>query len=107
MLLYEAYIVFDHFPFIFTNDVYTSARVNFENTDVTAFWGMEATSSIISYAALGSPWWVMGNIPNHVSFIFFNYYMRVATSETFQYGRKRWYLIVAVAYDISLHSASA
>lgn len=107
MLTYESYIIFDHLPFLFTNELYSSARVNFEHTDLTAFWGMEATSTIISFFAVGSPWWVMGNIPNHVSFIFFNYRKQVATSETFQYGRKRWYLVLGVAFDTSLHCVSA
>jgi hypothetical protein len=107
MLAYEAYIIFDHLPYLFTNDLYTSAQVNFEHTDLTAFWGMEATSTVISYVAVGAPWWVMGNIPNHLSFIFFNYCICVATSETFQYARKRWFLVVAVACDTSLHCVSA
>merc|ERR1712050_118490 len=79
---------------------------NFEHTALTAFWGLEATSSVVSYIAVGSPWLVLGNVPNHVSFIFFNYCNQIATSETFQYSRKRWYLVLAVAFDTTLHSIS-
>merc|ERR1712232_430567 len=41
------------------------------------------------------------------AFICFNYFYHIATSDTFQYGRKRWWLVVAVAYDTTLHSISA
>ncbi len=108
-LVYECYIVFDYLPFLFTNDLYTSARVNYENLPVSLFWGLEAMASIVSYASVGTPVIVLANIPNHAFFIFANYGLRVATSKAFIWGKKgsTVRIIFRVTCDIAVHMACA
>jgi len=70
-IVYECYIVFDHIPFLCTNDLYTSARFNYERTGPHVFWGMEAMASIVSgLSSINAPFVVFLNLPNHFFFIF-------------------------------------
>lgn len=105
LMLYENYIIVDHFPFFFTNTVYTSARINYEYTPVTLFWGTEAASSIIARRSAGAPAFVLGNVPNHIYFILANFF-QVATSQYFVWGKKRMWLNVAVLFDVVCHSTN-
>eukprot|EP00316_Scyphosphaera_apsteinii_P001444 CAMPEP_0119315060 /NCGR_PEP_ID=MMETSP1333-20130426/34342_1 /TAXON_ID=418940 /ORGANISM="Scyphosphaera apsteinii, Strain RCC1455" /LENGTH=311 /DNA_ID=CAMNT_0007320289 /DNA_START=52 /DNA_END=987 /DNA_ORIENTATION=+ len=105
LMLYENYIIVDHFPFFFTNTVYTTARINYEYTPVTLFWGAEAASSIIARRSAGAPAFVLGNVPNHVYFILANFF-QVATSQYFVWGKKRMWLNVAVLFDVVCHSTN-
>jgi len=106
-LIYECYIVFDHFPFLCTNDLYTSARFNYEITGPHVFWGMEAMSSVVSgLSVLNAPAIVWLNLPNHSFFILSNYLREVATSKAFTWERKAvspW-LVAAVAMDTTIHT---
>ena len=105
-IVYECYIVFDHIPFLCTNDLYTSARFNYERTGPHVFWGMEAMASIVSgLSSINAPFVVFLNLPNHFFFIFSNYYRKIATSKAFTWERKAvspW-LLAAVGMDIVIH----
>jgi len=106
-LIYECYIVFDHFPFLCSNDLYTSARFNYEIVGQDVFWGFEAMSSVVSrLSVLDAPAIVWLNLPNHFFFIFANYLREIATSKAFTWERKAaspW-LVAAVAMDWTIHA---
>jgi len=106
-IVYQCYIIFDHIPFLCTNDLYTSARFNYEHTSLQLFWGMEAMDSVVSaLSVVGAPAIVWMNLPNHFFFIVSNYFKQIATSKAFTWERKAvsWWLIPAVAMDTCIHA---
>jgi len=109
-LIYETYIIFDHLPFMFTNDLYTSARVNYQNLSLSLFWGMEAIASVVaSQSVVNAPSMILlANVPNHVFFMGSNYISGVATSKAFLWEKKHenLWLVGGVTMDTTIHAIS-
>ena len=102
-LLYESYIVFDHVPVFFTNTVFTTARINYQNIRLSYFWCCEALAGWFAYLVLGAHPYVLLNTPNHLYFLFCEFYGGIVTSEYFNYGRKGMWLNFAVLWDVAIH----
>lgn len=105
-MLYESYIVFDHVPVFFTNCVFTTARVNYQNIRSSHFWSCEAFAGWFAYLALGAHPFVLLNTPNHFFFILCEF-RGIVTAEYFNYGVKGMWLNVAVLWDVAIHVVSA
>ena len=105
-LLYESYIVFDHVPVFFTNCVFTTARVNYQNIRFSCFWSCEAMAGWFAYFVLSAHPFVLSNTPNHFYFIFCEF-NGIVTSEYFNFGRKGMWLNYAVLMDVAAHVAGA
>jgi hypothetical protein len=104
-IIYESYILFDHIPFLFTNNVYKSPRFNFTYTSTIFFWGLEAIASIVSTQSLvTAPKVLLYNVVPHCFFILANNFRGAAASKAFVAEQKkmRW-ISLQVMVDSLIH----
>ncbi len=107
-IIYESYIVFDHIPFLFTNNVYKSPRFNFTYLSTVFFWGLESIASIVSTQSLvNAPIALLYNVAPHCFFIAANNFRGAAASKAFVAEQKKtWWVSLQVMVDILIHSTS-
>lgn len=104
-IIYESYIVFDHFPFFFANNVYKSPTFNYENLSLIFFWGLEAVASIVAtQSVVRAPIILLYNAAPHSLFIFANCVRGAATSNAFvaESKKSRW-ILLQVSVDTTIH----
>lgn len=107
-ITYESYILFDHIPFLFTNNVYKSPRFNFTYLSPVFFWGLESIASIVSTQSLvNAPIILLYNVVPHCFFIGANNFYGAAASKAFVAEQKKtWWVSLQVIVDIFIHSTS-
>ena len=104
-IIYESYIVFDHVPFLFTNELYDSPRFNFTYLSLIFFWGLEAVASIVATQSnVGAPKLLLYNVAPHSFFIFANSILEKATSNAFSgSAQKKGWIFLQVGVDNAIH----
>jgi len=106
-IIYESYIVFDHIPFLFTNNVYKSPRFNFTYLSSVFFWGLESIASIVSTQSLvNAPIALLYNVAPHCFFIAANSTGAAASKAFVAEQKKTWWVSLQVMVDILIHSTS-
>jgi hypothetical protein len=107
-IVYESYILFDHTPFIFTNCVYKSPRINFTYLSSIFFWGLEAVASIVATQShVKAPSVLLYNVAPHCFFIAANNFYGKAASKAFlAEERKTWWVYCQVIIDTTIHAIS-
>ena len=104
-IIYECYIVFDHFPFLCTNSVYKSPRFNFTYLSTIFFWGLEAIACIVAtQSRIEAPKILLYNAFPHCGFIVANNFNKAAASKAFVAEKKKsWWIYVQVVVDTVIH----
>merc|ERR1712232_349709 len=100
--------IFDHIPFLFTNNVYKSPRFNFTYLSTIFFWGLEGMASIVSTQSdVNAPNALLYNTLPHSLFIVCNNFCGMATSKAFTDKQKKvWWIYLQVAIDNMIHCTS-